>query len=84
MKNVQSQVEILKQQMAVQSAATAAASVLNAGAPPFNNPLQGDSHPRQSFRRPFGCRACVIQGSGYCNHCFKCGSVEHKKSECPN
>ena len=84
LKNVQSQVEILKQQMAVQSAATAAASVLNVGAPPFNNPLQVDSHPRQSFRRPFGCRACVIAGSGFCNHCFKCGSVEHKKSECPN
>ena len=31
----------------------------------------------------FKCNKCVEEGIGYCNHCFKCGSTQHKKPDCP-
>ena len=28
--------------------------------------------------RPYGCKSCRDKGDGKnCNHCFKCGSMEH-------
>ena len=31
----------------------------------------------------FKCNKCIEEGIGYCNHCFKCGSTQHKKLDCP-
>ena len=34
-------------------------------------------------RKVFKCDACVAGNVGYCRHCFKCKSEEHKKKDCP-
>lgn len=34
-------------------------------------------------RKTFKCSACVAGNVGYCNHCFKCLSTDHKKQDCP-
>ena len=36
----------------------------------------------QPRRRFYGCKKCEEANSSYCNHCFKCGSTDHKKFEC--
>ena len=42
----------------------------------------GPTHP-SGGRKIFKCAACVAGNVGYCNHCFKCSSTDHKKQDCP-
>ena len=67
----------------------------NPGASPTNvtSPTSGPGSGNQSGnsgndnnnrRRVFKCVNCVAQNVGYCPHCFKCLSDQHKKADCPN
>ena len=44
----------------------------------------GNSGNDNNKRRIFKCVNCVAQNVGYCPHCFKCLSDQHKKADCPN
>ena len=35
-----------------------------------------------NVRKKGHCDACVEKGVSHCDHCFKCGSTEHKKAGC--
>lgn len=39
---------------------------------------------RNFHRRIYRCTKCEELNRNFCNHCFLCGSLTHKKNECPN
>ena len=47
---------------------------------------RGGGHGRGSAPRMYrGCPNCQSTGQSYsCEHCFKCGSPDHYKSDCPS
>ena len=34
-------------------------------------------------RKIYRCNNCIVTNSNYCNHCWRCGSAEHKIGSCP-
>ena len=48
----------------------------------FGNPT-GASNQNTSNRRIFKCPACLSGRVGYCQHCLKCGSDQHRVKDCP-
>lgn len=50
-------------------------------APP-NGFRPGEYNPRRRPRRLFRCRDCESKNLQFCDHCFSCGSTEHRKKFC--
>jgi hypothetical protein len=60
--------------------------LLNPNIPPFlqggNNQQQPQHQQRQQNRRIWRCPNCLVQGSMYCTHCWKCGGGDHRAANC--
>ena len=54
---------------------------IGSGVSPGGSPISGIGINRNG-RRIFKCKDCVDKNVGYCSHCFKCGSEEHKRKDC--
>ena len=92
---VQGQINALQQQInsnAPAKAANGGASVvnqqgkagLNPNVPPFLQNAGGNNarQQRPSNRRIWRCPNCLVQGSMYCTHCWKCGGDDHRVADC--
>ena len=45
---------------------------------------RGQNHGQRYNRRQIGCRQCKSTGMGNtCQHCFKCGDINHFHAQCP-
>ena len=44
----------------------------------------GSKRNQSDGKRKYLCITCKSAKASYCNHCFLCGSLEHKKSSCPH
>ena len=49
---------------------------------PQNGDRPGVYNPRRRSRRLFRCSACETKNATFCQHCFLCGSTEHRKQFC--